>query len=752
MNTRGALLTWDISRLAEPARALATFAGANELVGLLSKGVVEQSHLNRLVSDHLLRDPRLAPPVDLMGAGRLLPRYQAVPFLLREAEERDFLDWCRDSSKKLAIRLVTGGSGRGKTRLMIELVGKLRDGALVAPGLTRSNWVAGFLATDLLERLGGMHPRYEVPFGARGDLFIVLDYAENKRREVTALLKAALAAHDAGRGDRVRIVLIARHNAEVFQDLMRQESEFAGRGLIQMHVDPLAPVPEPQNFYAAACEAFSVADDARAYPDKINADFGLLSIAAMLAATTGDAPPSNQTAILEDALSHERRYWIAAARAKGLPEALDEAVLEGIAAVTLFGLQGAIPDITAAAELLAALPRLADQDMNTRLKIAKIAAELYPHPAGHVEGVALDLLGDQAATSILTARLEAVTGLRSEQVTDAQLVSAFTRAGWMAARDGDTVRPLLGALCDRFGERALRAIFDVAPNVGHQLGDLAADWALASKEFTVSADLVFGLPERTVALRKLAAVLTRKALEASSGATTEMRAALTNDLAYRLSAIGQREAALEATHEALALYRDLAEARPETFTPDLAGSLNNLANGLSDLGQREAALETAQEAVAICRDLAEARPEAFTPNLAMSLNNLANILSDLGQHEAALEAAQEAVALYRDLAEARPEAFTPDLAISLNNLANRLSNLGQREAALETAQEAVAIRRDLAEARPEAFTPDLAISLNNLANRLSNLGQREAALEAAQEAVAIRATSPRPGRRPSPRT
>ncbi|MBL3587630.1 tetratricopeptide repeat protein, partial [Rhodovulum sulfidophilum] len=728
-------MTWDISRLAEPARALATFAGANELVGLLSKGVVEQSHLNRLVSDHLLRDPRRPPPADLMGAGRLLPRYQAVPFLLREAEERDFLDWCCDSSKKLAIRLVTGGSGRGKTRLMIELVGKLRDGALVAPGLTRSNWVAGFLATDLLERLDGMHPRYEVPFGARGDLFIVLDYAENKRREVTALLKAALAAHDAGRGDRVRIVLIARHNAEVFQDLMRQESEFAGRGLIQMHVDPLAPVPEPQSFYAAACEAFGVADDARAYPDKINADFGLLSIAAMLAATTGDAPPSNQTAILEDALSHEGRYWIAAARAKGLPEALDEAVLEGIAAVTLFGLQGAIPDITAAAELLAALPRLADQDMNTRLKIAQIAAELYPHPAGHVEGVALDLLGDQAATSILTARLEAVKGLCSEHVKDAQLISAFTRAGWMAARDADTVRPLLGALCDRFGERGLRAIVDVAPNVGHQLGDLAADWALASKEFAVSADLVFGLPEHTVALRKLAAVLTQKALEASSGATTEMRAGLKNNLAYRLSDLGQREAALEATHEAVALYRDLAEAQPEAFTPNLAGSLNNLANGLSNLGQREAALEAAQEAVAIRRGLAEARPEAFTPDLAMSLNNLANRLSYLGQREAALVAAKEAVALYRDLAEAQPEAFTPNLAGSLNNLANGLSNLGQREAAQETAQEAVALYRNLAEARPEAFTPDLAMSLNNLANFLSDLGQREAALEAAQEAV-----------------
>ncbi|MBL3565966.1 hypothetical protein JMM59_13270, partial [Rhodovulum sulfidophilum] len=46
--------------------------------------------------------------------------------------------------------------------------------------------------------------------------------------------------------------------------------------------------------------------------------------------------------------------------------------------------------------------------------------------------------------------------------------------------------------------------------------------------------------------------------------------------------------------------------------------------------------------VALYRDLAEARPEAFTPHLAMSLNNLARFLSNLGQHEAALEATKEA--------------------------------------------------------------------------------------------------------------
>ena len=216
------------------------------------------------------------------------------------------------------------------------------------------------------------------------------------------------------------------------------------------------------------------------------------------------------------------------------------------------------------------------------------------------------------------------------------------------------------------------------------------------------------------------------------------RAGLLNNLANMLSAVGRREDGLAAAEEAVALYRELARARPDAFTPHLAGSLTTLANMRSYVGRREDALAAAEEAVALRRELARARPDAFTPDLAMSLNNLANRLSDVGRREDALAAAEEAVALRRELARARPDAFTPDLAGALNNLANRLSDVGRREDALAIAEEAVALRRELARARPDAFTPDLAMSLNNLAARLSDVGRREDALAAAEEAVAFR--------------
>jgi hypothetical protein len=57
----------------------------------------------------------------------------------------------------------------------------------------------------------------------------------------------------------------------------------------------------------------------------------------------------------------------------------------------------------------------------------------------------------------------------------------------------------------------------------------------------------------------------------------------------------------------------------------------SLSNRLGDLGRREEALAAIEEAVAIYRQLAGARPAAFLADLTTSLYNLANILSLLNR-------------------------------------------------------------------------------------------------------------------------
>ncbi len=108
----------------------------------------------------------------------------------------------------------------------------------------------------------------------------------------------------------------------------------------------------------------------------------------------------------------------------------------------------------------------------------------------------------------------------------------------------------------------------------------------------------------------------------------------------------------------------------------LATSLNNLAKFLSDLGQREEALQAAQEAVAMRRELAAQRPDAFRPDLATSLNNLANFLSELGQREEALQAAEEAVTLLSAYFLAQPGAFGQWMAVCLRNYLTYAERVG----------------------------------------------------------------------------
>jgi hypothetical protein len=159
------------------------------------------------------------------------------------------------------------------------------------------------------------------------------------------------------------------------------------------------------------------------------------------------------------------------------------------------------------------------------------------------------------------------------------------------------------------------------------------------------------------------------------------------------------------------------------------------------LGRQEEALTTIDDAVSLYQQLAEARPEMFLPNLAMSLNNQSHWLADLGWQEEALTTLEDAVSLYRQLAEARPEVFLPNLAASLRNQGSNLVSLGRLEEAAMTLENAVSIYRRLDQVRPKLFGPELSRSLDLLAGVLSALGTSEKVEDARTEAKSIRQAS-----------
>jgi tetratricopeptide (TPR) repeat protein len=124
--------------------------------------------------------------------------------------------------------------------------------------------------------------------------------------------------------------------------------------------------------------------------------------------------------------------------------------------------------------------------------------------------------------------------------------------------------------------------------------------------------LVDQLPEQTLALREVAArftaaVVERLRVEGDKGDL----ARFINNLSVRLGDLGRREEALEFVQEAVVVYRELSQSRPDAFRPDLASSLHNAAMLLRELGRPGEALETSEEAVRMLLPFFQAFPAAF---------------------------------------------------------------------------------------------------------------------------------------------
>ncbi len=123
------------------------------------------------------------------------------------------------------------------------------------------------------------------------------------------------------------------------------------------------------------------------------------------------------------------------------------------------------------------------------------------------------------------------------------------------------------------------------------------------------------------------------------------------------------EAAEECFREAA---ETLAQLAPSSAEPrgDWAASLNNLAVMLSKLGRREEALAKAQEAVRIYEQAAQARPEAFLPDFARSCGVLGSILGSQGRYAEAAAVFARGIRALSPLLRKLPKVFS-DLAANL---------------------------------------------------------------------------------------
>ena len=680
--------------------------------------------------------PEGAPPSAFLNA-----RYEVVPFMGRDDFVGEFMDWCK-MANIIALRIVHGDGGTGKTRTMVELVKRLRHDGIRAGFLQKGT------TTEKFEKiLGDCVNRRTV---------IVIDYADGWPN-LRDLLQAVAIHKEAMNSGSLRIILLSRNAGEWVDSLAKSFDTLISEQCVRPM--PSLPIQDRETIFHQALESFSkhvapATGSSLPAPSLDESVFGRVLYVQMAAlATCLGLKFSAPSDLLEKILAHEERYWLLRMeedlkRKPNVDEEKDVRLL--VSAVALR--DGASEDT------VKAIHARLDLDVGLEAKrIYRILRQLYPGSAKYVASLQPDILSEGLIGRVLPSFEDADDLLAKifEDNDERALEVGFALLGRMSAENSEAADWILSLLKRGVGERAMLAVnaalamvsdkdSDTRERAVHsRLGDTIASILERADTTDMAKQISDVIPQNTVSLRKAALWAEAKLVkhyrsQVQAGAKDQLDNLATslNNLDNKQSALGQREAALTSTQEAMGIYQRLAKDRPDAFLPDLAMSLNNLGGDQSALGQREAALQSAQEAVKQYKQLAKDRPDAFLPNLATSLNNLGIRYSDLGQREAALQSSLEAIDIRRQLAKDRPDAFLPNLATSLNNLGMMQSALGQRKAALQSKEEAVEIRR-LAKDCPDAFLPDLAGSLNNLGSMQSGLGQRDAALQSIQEAVEI---------------
>jgi tetratricopeptide (TPR) repeat protein len=173
------------------------------------------------------------------------------------------------------------------------------------------------------------------------------------------------------------------------------------------------------------------------------------------------------------------------------------------------------------------------------------------------------------------------------------------------------------------------------------------------------------------------------------------------------------------------------------YTANLASALGKQSRALGDLERYDQALAPAAEALAIYRELAFARPGAYGYKPPRLMDDQVSYLAALERNDDILAALSQATIAYRRLPAAGSGTYTHSLAVALGNQSLTLTLLGRHEEALAPMEEAVTVYRELARTRPETFAADLGAALETLSEILAALDRPIESQSARDEATAL---------------
>jgi hypothetical protein len=400
-----------------------------------------------------------APP---QSRARLLdPRREVVGFVGRKTELAELTAWCQDDHAG-RLRLVTGPGGTGKTRLAIELAGRMR-----AAGWRTERIADGSEA----EAIGALRAV------TRGRALLTVDYAETR-----AGLQQLLSALAGELGKDVRVLLLARSAGDWWDQLGVAEPAvwdlIQAASSVQLSLSPVVA--------AGLSDAEVVALAVRSFAQELGLpgktveirggtgrrrvlDLHVAALVAVLGEPSGTTVQIDLGGVLGELLRHEQHFWYDSARAAGLGDGQDgttPTVLRQIVAA------GCLLGAASPAEARALPGRV--PGMSPSAKIAEWLRVLYPPDPGEtgwIGSLQPDRLAEQHTVRELTASPDfsraCLTGLDARQAL--QAVTLLARASADDPHAEELLRQTLPGTADLItGTQApletLTTIFNAIPD------------------------------------------------------------------------------------------------------------------------------------------------------------------------------------------------------------------------------------------------------------------------------------------------
>ncbi|GGN10267.1 tetratricopeptide (TPR) repeat protein [Actinoplanes campanulatus] len=732
-------------------------------------------HIHQRIGTHLIEELEFGPtpPVSGEQPSRLLSaENRVVAFTGRDHEIAELTGW-RDGDAAVAVRLVHGGAGQGKTRLAHRFAELSRRAGWLVSRARHSRDVA-------------VRP-VEVPAGnavvASARLLVLVDYAE--RWPLSDLL-ALIHDQRLHGGPALRILLLARPLDNWWHGLTHRLSQSLGIHPDSVELAPLgASGADSRSAFEVARTCFAkvlgVTEPITASPPEVGGSvltIHMAALATVLAARDGDRPPVDPDELSAYLLVRERNHWLAMyeneRRIESRPQVIGRAVY--VAALTR------ALDFPAAVEALR-LTGVADTSAGASQTLDDHAMCYPPHdPETRLEPLYPDRLAEDFVA--LQTPGHGVGGFRADPWAGGALTELMTAGPRTVA----TTLPLLVEAASRWPhltERHLLPLLRKRPDLAVEAGTVALSALAAAR--TIPLDVLAAIesmlpPDPPPDLHAgIAAVTERLAADLSRHTVDPVRAArVLQKLGWRLLNAGRIDHGVamlvEATAATRLLYAEDRAAHAAQFEfalrtlgrahlrvedwAEAAGALGEavglwssgdldsppppeeVATCLSELslalwrtGETTSSLSTRHRAIAQLRRLVTDHPQ-YRITLVRALIQQADQLRRDKRAGPSLDALDEAVKLLRALTATAEPGLELDFAAALLGRARTLRSLGRLPEADHAAAGAVRVFRNLA-GLDIAYDQDLAWALETQSQIHAALGWWTSAVAAQENAIAI---------------